>query len=143
MIDVRARAETLAGLTALGFDKAVEELADPFRIVVNRGGLYFYSYGDRKHLDLWVGWPSITGLAATVVPPQRGWFGESESLNAIEVTAVDAHGTPVRFPLVAREPGSGFGSAISVSSPREQQAFIDQIDRFYAERSAVEDANPF
>jgi hypothetical protein len=143
VIDVLARAETLAGLAALGFDQAADELADPFRIVVNKGGLYFYSYGDRKHLNFRVGWPSITGLAPTVMSPQRGWLAGNASLNAIEVLALDAQGTPVRFPLVAREPGSGFGAAISASSPGEQQKFIDRIDRFYAERSAVEDANPF
>jgi hypothetical protein len=139
VIDVHSCAETIAGLTALNLGAEAEQLADPFRVVVNRNGLFFYSYGDRKHLDLWIGWSTLTGLAPTVLR-RSSWIGAaSEELHAIAVAAVNAQGDPVSFPLIAREPGSGFGIATDLSTVREQQTFIEHIDSFYADRPPVAD----
>jgi hypothetical protein len=141
VIDVRSCADTIAGLTALDLGAEAEQLADPFRVVVNRNGLFFYSYGDRKHLDLWIGWSTLKGLAPTVVPKHNWIAGRTEGLNAIGVTAVNAQGAPVSFPLIARRPGSGFGLATDLSTAREQQAFIERIDSFYADRPPVADTD--
>jgi hypothetical protein len=139
VLDVQSRRATVEGLEALGLGEPARALANPFRLVINRNGLYFYSFGDREVLDLSIGWPSVTGLAATVVRPE-GFFEASEALNALELTAVDAQGREVRFPLIARDPGSGFGVATDLSSPAEQQRFIEQIDRFYKDRPTIVDS---
>ena len=140
VIDVKSDPRTVAGLTSLGFGDQARGLADPFRLVVNRSGLFFYSYGDRKVLDLWIRWSLLTGLALTVVRSNNGFFGPVDGLHAIAVTGVDGDGAEVTFPLIAREPGSGFGAAIGLSSAREQQEFIDRMDSFYAKRSPVVDS---
>ncbi|KQR23828.1 hypothetical protein ASF79_00770 [Agreia sp. Leaf335] len=140
VIDVKRDPRTVDGLAALGFGDEARRLADPFRLVVNRSGLFFYSYGDRKVLDLWIKWSTLTGLAPTVVRSTNVFFGPTDGIHAIAVTGVSDDGTEVTFPLLARKPGSGFGAAIDLSSVRAQQEFIDRMDRFYRDRPTVSDS---
>lgn len=138
VVDVFLCKETRDGLVALGFGTAVSTLADPFRLVVTRNGLYFYSYGDRKHLDLWIDWPSVRALGVTAVH-KWSWQGRSEPLKAVEITVVDARDQPIRFPLIARAPGSGSG-AIDISTDAKQKTYIAQMDSLYAARPAIADS---
>lgn len=140
VVDVKRDARTVAGLAALGFGDEARRLADPFRLVVNRSGLFFYSYGDRKVLDLWIRWATLTGLAPTVVRGSSVFFGPVDGIHAIAVTGVSDDGAEVTFPLIARRPGGGFGAALDLSSVGEQREFIDRIDRFYTDRPTVSDS---
>ncbi|SMQ73738.1 hypothetical protein [Agreia sp. VKM Ac-1783] len=140
VIDVKRDPRTVAGLAALGFGDEARRLADPFRLVVNRSGLFFYSYGDRKVLDLWIRWSTLTGLAPTVVRSTSMFFGPPDGIHAIAVTGVSRDGTEVTFPLIARKPGSGFGAAIDLSSVGAQQELIDRMNRFSTDRPTVSDS---